>query len=108
MPLRRGSGLAATSVPCCFRVRCSEVKLSFCASPGAFVELLEDGNGSSTLLGGREGRGSTEERLLLGCWMQPLLLSYPCHAEHKGCKELRSLPSLSLFALASVLLQQFA
>ena len=53
---------------------------------------------------GRDGAAP----LLRGYWMQPLLLSYPCHAEHKGCKELRSLPSLSLFALASVLLQQFA
>lgn len=75
MPLWHGWGLAATSVPCYFRVRRSEVRLTICASLGAFVELLEDGNGSSALLRGREGRGSTEERLR-GChWMQLLLLS---------------------------------
>lgn len=79
----------------------------FCGAPGGWRWLLSIAQGRG---GAGQHGGKAPARLLepQKDWVLLLLLSYLHHAEHDGCKELGSLPSLSLFALASVLLEQFA
>lgn len=76
----------------------------FCGAPGGWRWLLSIAQGQGGA--GQQG-GKAPARLLEPekDWVLLLLLSYLLH---DGCKELGSLPSLSLFALASVLLEQFA